>query len=406
MSKISPSRLVAFGVLRDVAEGAYASDALREQSHALDARDAGLASQIVFGTLRYQGQLDYLISVYSGRKIGDLDAAVALALRAAIFQLRYLDRIPAHAAVHESVELVKQHKRAAAGFVNAVLRKVNRSAVNWPNEETEFSCPERLLARWRAHFGADQARAIAQAALSEPSAYIRVRPGDDPSEGIFTERTPVLAERTQFAERTRVEGCWRLVSLVPAGMRLHDISSQAVLPLLDLRAGHSYLDLCAAPGNKTLQALETPLSLALACDISERRLCEVPPVCPRVVLDATRPLPFSRPFDRIFIDAPCSGTGTLARNPEIKWRVQEQDFARFREKQIRMVAQALKLLAPGGKLLYATCSLEPEENEEVIRRTLAGGAGTSEMALRVERDMWRLPGREEGDGFYAAVLTR
>ena len=203
------------------------------------------------------------------------------------------------------------------------------------------------------------------------------------------------------AERTQIEGAWRLLSPLPAGLRLHDISSQAILPLLDLRPGQTYLDLCSAPGNKTLQALETPLSVAVACDISERRLRDVPPVCPRVVLDATCALPFSRRFDRIFIDAPCSGTGTLARNPEIKWRIQPGDVARFRERQLRLITEALKLLAPGGKLLYATCSLEEEENEEVVRETLATEAG-----LRLERDMWRLPGREEGDGFYAAVVGR
>jgi 16S rRNA (cytosine967-C5)-methyltransferase len=395
MGKISPARAIAFEVLREVAAGAYASDALRDRSRGLDARDAGLASQIVFGCLRFQGQLDYLIFLYSGRKIGDLETAVAIALRAAIFQLRYLERIPVHAAVNESVEWVKGAKRAAAGLVNAVLRKVNRKPVSWPDEATELSCPEWLLERWREHFGAEQARGIAEAALSEPPAYIRIRPGDDPPEGIFAERTQV------FAERTQIEGCWRLLPPYRPGMRLHDISSQAILPLLDLRAGQTYLDVCSAPGNKTLQALETPLSFAVACDVSETRLGEVPPVCARLVLDATQPLPFSRRFDRIFIDAPCSGTGTTARNPEIKWRVQLRDFAAFHEKQVRILAQALKMLAPGGKLLYATCSLESEENEDVIRQTLR-----REPTLRCEREMWRLPGRDEGDGFYAAVLTQ
>src|SRR6201996_7914554 len=371
MSKISPPRVVAFEVLREVADGAYASDVLRDRSRTLDARDAGLSAQIVFGCLRFQSQLDYLIFLYSRREIGALDTAVAVVLRMAIFQLRYLERVPAHAAVHEAVELVKRQKRAATGFVNAVLRKVNRNAVRWPNEETELCCPEWLLARWRAHFGAEQARAIARAALEEPAAYIRVRPGEEPPQGIL-------------AERTQIEGAWRLRWPWPAGLRLHDISSQAILPLLNLQPGQTYLDLCSAPGNKTLQALETPLSLAVACDISERRLREVPPVCPRVVLDATCALPFSQLFDRIFIDAPCSGTGTLARNPEIKWRIQPGDFARFRERQLRIVKESLKLLAPGGKLLYATCSLEEEENEAVIRRTLEGDTG-----LRCEREMWR-----------------
>lgn len=388
MGKISPARATAFDVLRGVAQGGYASDLLRGRSRSLEARDAGLASQIVFGCIRRQAQLDYLISMYSGKPIESLDLAVIVAFRAAIFQIRYLERVPAHAAVDESVEYVKRCKRAAAGFANAVLRKTNRQRVVWPDEATELSCPAWLLARWHRHFGPEQARRIAQAALAEPSAYIRVRPGDDPPGGIEIEPTDV-------------SGCWHLLSPPAAGVRLHDISSQAIVPLLELQPGHTYLDLCAAPGNKTLQAVETQLSFALACDVSERRLREIPPVCARVVLDATRPLPFWRGFDRIFIDAPCSGTGTLGRNPEIKWRVREPDFARFRDKQREIVAQACKRLAAGGKLVYATCSLEVEENEDVVRETLA-----MHPELHVEREIWRIPGREEGDGFYAAVLAR
>jgi 16S rRNA (cytosine967-C5)-methyltransferase len=385
---ISPARLSAFDTLTAVATAKYASDTLLERTRSLDTRDAGLASQIVFGCLRYQAQLDYLIFLYSGRKTADLDRAVTIALRAAIFQLRYLDRIPAHAAVHESVEFVKHQKRAAAGFTNAVLRKVDRAPVRWPTPAVELSCPSWLLDRWTAHFGLAQARAIAQSALQEPAAFIRVAPGTAPPANVSV-------------EPTSVEGCFRLLSSLPPGMRLHDIASQSILPLLDLRPGHTFLDLCAAPGNKTLQALETPLALALACDISPKRIRDIPPVCPRVVLDASRQLPFSRPFDRIFIDAPCSGTGTLARNPEIKWRVQAEEFARFRKKQTLILSQAVPLLAPGGKLLYATCSLEPEENEEVVRGVLR-----MRPELRCERELWRLPGRDEGDGFYAAVLCQ
>lgn len=386
MSKISAARRAAFEVLRAVASGAYASDALRDQGRTLDTRDAGLASQIVFGCLRYQRQLDYLIFRYSGRNPAQLDEVVAIALRATIFQLRYLERVPPHAAVHESVEWVKSQKRAAAGLTNAVLRKVNREPVIWPDAATELSCPEWLLESWKAHFGAEEARRIASAALEEPERYIRVPLGSTLPEGLLVEATPV-------------EGCFHVLSAGRTAQRLHDISSQAILPILDLQPGHSYLDLCAAPGNKTLQALETPLSVAVACDISERRIAEIPPVCPRVVLDAISPLPFGRQFDRIFIDAPCSGTGTLARNPEIKWRVHKQDLVRFGEKQGRIISQALKILAPAGKLLYATCSLEREENEDVVAGILAAWPN-----LRGERAIWRIPGVDLGDGFYAALL--
>jgi 16S rRNA (cytosine967-C5)-methyltransferase len=389
MRRISPARRVMFDALKIVAEGGYASDTLRDLTGRLERRDAGLASQIVFGCLRYQAQLDFLIQRYSGRKVEQLDLEVAIVLRSAIFQLRYLERIPAHAAVDEAVELVKQHKRAAVGLTNAVLRKVTREPVRWPDRATEVSCPAWLLKRWEKHFGAAAAEGIARAALREPEAYIRVRPGATPPEGLEL-------------ESTEVPGCFRLVASggrEASALRLHDISSQAIVPLLGLATGQTYLDLCAAPGNKTLQALETPLHLAVACDVSIKRICEIPDVCPRVVLDGTRTLPFRRSFDRIFVDAPCSGTGTIGRNPEIKWRVEEDDFVRFGNKQAALLREALRLLGPEGRLVYATCSLEREENEDVVAKVLE-----DRPEFRCEQQMWRVPGQDEGDGFYAAVL--
>jgi len=389
---ISPARRAAFDVLTAVSEGQYASDALRESTRAFDGRDAGLASQIVFGVLRYQGQLDYLIKLYSHRQPESLDRAVLIALRTAVFQLRYLQRIPPHAAVHETVELVKRHKRAAAGLVNAVLRKVRRDPLPWPDRATELSCPEWLLSRWSGHFGQQEAIAIAKAALEQPVPYLRIPPGTEPPSG-------------WDIEPTAVPGAFRLLTSFgedapPTGVRLHDISSQAILPLLELQPGNTYLDVCAAPGNKTRQALETALGLAVACDISPKRISSVPPVCPRVVLDGTDPLPFRCRFDRVFIDAPCSGTGTIGRNPEIKWRVQEQEFHKFSERQVQLVLRGMEVLTPGGKLLYATCSLEREENEDVVAEV-----GRLKPGVQVERQLWRVPGRDEGDGFFAALFS-
>ncbi len=387
MRSVSPSRVAAFRVLDQVAGGGFASDTLRASTDAVSSRDAGLASQIVFGCLRFQAQIDYLIWHYSGKPADSLDLPVQLALRMAIFQLRYLERIPAHAAVHDSVELVKLHCRAAARFANAVLRKVNREAVTWPDAATALSCPAWLLDRWTEHFGDQAGRSIARAALEEPVPYLRISPGSG---------LPPGAE----AEPTDIPGAFRLLSPPRHDLRLHDISSQAILPLLDLRPDHSFLDLCAAPGNKTRQALETPLKVAVACDISEKRIREIPDLCPRVVLDATQPLPFGIKFDRVLVDAPCSGTGTLGRNPEIKWRIRPENFQRFHQRQVRILSRAAEAVLPGGKIVYATCSLEREENEDVIERVL----GTCSN-LGCEHTLWRLPGREPGDGFFAAVLT-
>jgi 16S rRNA (cytosine967-C5)-methyltransferase len=383
---ITAARSIAHEVLEKVSDGAYSSDSLRGLSSGLTARDAGLASQIVFGCLRYQGQLDFLIFHYSGQRPEKLDIPVRVALRSALFQIRYLNRIPRHAAVHESVEYVKRRKRSATAFANAVLRKVGRESVRWPDIATELSVPGWLLERWSSHFGEQAARGIAAAALEEPAQYVRIPGGKEIPAGLRV-------------TETGIQGAYRLLSPAPPGWRLHDIGSQAVIPLLDLREGDRYVDLCAAPGNKTLQALETRLGLSIACDVSYHRLREVPAICPRVVLDASKPLPFARLFNRIFIDAPCSGTGTLARNPEIKWRLVPGDLPRFREKQRQILAQAMALLEPGGKLLYATCSFEKEENEAVVSECLERHSG-----LVCTKELWRLPGRDEGDGFFAAVF--
>jgi 16S rRNA (cytosine967-C5)-methyltransferase len=352
----------------------------------LSHRDAALASQLVFGVLRFQAQLDFLLEYFGHRTPGELELPVLIALRLSIYQIRYLDRIPPHAAVNESVELVKRHNRPAAGLANAVLRKVTREPVRWPGKSVELSCPRWLLRKWTTQFGADAAAAVARNALTEPEAYIRVRPGEAP---------PCDTD----LEATDVPGCYRVVGAPPAGYRFQDIGSQAIMPLLRLEPGFSYLDLCAAPGNKTLQALESGVR-AVACDISESRMLEVPAACPRLVLDASRPLPFRPRFDRILIDAPCSGTGTLARNPEIKWRVQAVSLLKQQQRQRQILRQGLAALAPGGWLVYATCSLEAEENEQVVRDVLS----SAENMLELVEEKWRLPGRDPGDGFYVAVI--
>ncbi len=378
---MSPARSKAFAILERVERGAFASDLLREATD-LDARDAALASTIVFGCLRFRAQLDFLIETLSGRPAEKLDSEVRTALRMGIYQLRCLDRVPSYAAVGESVDLVKRAgKRSAAGLVNALLRKVNREPVTWPDRATELSIPAWMLERWDRQCGRGTADGIARAFLSPPETYVRVPPGQSVD--------------SSSLEPTDVPGCYRATGEPPAGLRQQDIGSQSIVPLLDLRPGLMFLDLCAAPGNKTAQALESGV-LAVACDVSPARLTGLRPLpCDLVVLDAARSLPFCRCFDRILLDVPCSGTGTLGRNPEIKWRVQPADFMAFHDRQVQMLRNALELLTPGGVLVYSTCSLEPEENEQVVEEVLV---------RRPETVLRRIPGRDPGDGFFAAVL--
>ena len=348
---ISPARQIAFDVLRKVHQGGYASDLLLQRSVQLDSRDAGLASEIVFGCLRYQAQLDYLIARRVPRPP---EPEVRIALRMGIYQLRYLDRIPPHAAVGESVELVKRvHKASAAGLVNAILRKTDRTPVPWPDRATELSMPPWLLEHWDRQFGVDTANKIAAAFLQPAESHVA-------STG-----------------------------------RIQDVGAQSIVPFLDLHPGQTFLDLCAAPGNKTAQALERGVRV-VACDIHLHRLKQMRDLnCALVALDGTRPLPFRAKFDRILVDAPCSGTGTLGRNPEIKWRLEPSDLLDLRAKQVALVRRALEHLGSGGRLVYSTCSLEKEENEQVIEE-IGGPWQMSE----------RLPGIGGGDGFFVAVCSR
>jgi 16S rRNA (cytosine967-C5)-methyltransferase len=379
---VSPARAAAFEILRLVERGGYAADLLYGCGQGLESRDAGLASEIVLGSLRYQAQLDFLIEHFSDRPAARLDVEVRIALRMAIYQIRYLSRVPAHAAVSESVEVVKRaRKRSAAALVNAVLRKIDRGPVAWPDRATELSHPAWILERWERQYGAETAEKIARANLAAPETYVRAV-GRDRTEGLGL-------------EPTEVPGCYRVLQGSAAGLRIQDIGSQSVVPLLELEPGQAFLDVCAAPGNKTAQAMESGVR-AVACELHLSRLSHMKELgCDLVALDATCALPFSARFDRILADVPCSGTGTLGRNPEIKWRLRPADLAALHARQAAILRNALQRLRPGGRLVYSTCSLEREENEDVI----------GEVAPRVIRLWRRVPGIDRGDGFFAAVLT-
>lgn len=341
------SRELAYDILLRVHQGAFADDSLRAM-RADSQQDLNLANELVYGVLRFQLQLDFLIAHYAGNT-KKLDIEVRLALRLGVYQIRHLDRVPVHAAVATSVDLVKRaRKRSAAGFVNAVLRKADKETVVFPSKAVELSVPEWMLARWEAHHGC--AEAIAAQALRKPEAHMR-------------------------------------------NGRFMDIGAQSIVPLLEIAPHHRVLDVCAAPGNKTLHIAEYSEHV-VACDRTVARLATVP-VDRRAQLDAASALPFGPVFDRILVDAPCSGTGTLARNPEIKWRVTMEEIERHAARQVQILTNALAALKPGGRLVYSTCSLEKEENEGVV----------AHFAHRLQSATYRLPGREAGDGFYHAVLA-
>jgi 16S rRNA (cytosine967-C5)-methyltransferase len=409
---ISPARKAAFAILRRVESGgAYSSELLHASPlmSGIDERDRGLASEIVLGCLRWRGALDALIAQASNKKLEALDAEVVTALRMGCYQLRYLDRVPPHAALSESVELVKQAgKRSAAGFVNAVLRKLPARAP--AAAAAEQAHPPWLVERWRRRFGDQTTEGILQANVTPPATYLRLNrrfPAEETlrrlaEDGIDTEPTELSWCRRLRQGRPEASGSYR-----EGRIRIQDLGSQMVVPLLELKPEHRFLDLCAAPGNKTSQALEERGSSAgaVAADLHPRRLAILRRLAtmpaPLVALDAETALPFRSQFDSILVDAPCSGTGTLARNPEIKWRLRPEDLPELARKQARILEQALEALAPGGVLVYSTCSLEPEENSAVVEQVLA-----ARTKYKAEAYLERVPGRDPGDGFYACRIVR
>ena len=408
---VSPARRAAYRILTRVESGGYSSELLHSSSELaeMDERDRALATELVLGSLRWQGALDDLLRRGARRPIEKLDPEVRIGLRMGAYQLRYLERIPDRAAVWESVELVKRaRKHSAMGLVNAVLRRL--PAREPPEPERELAHPSWLVDRWRRRYGDETTRRILGFNQTPPPTYLRLNARfpieetleDLAREGIDTAPTELAACRRVLSDRPASTACFRAGKI-----RIQDLGSQAIVPLLDLAPGRRFLDVCAAPGGKTYQALETTGRdlQAVAADRHLHRLntmkrlatCSVP----LVLLDAETELPFRCAFDRILVDAPCSGTGTLARNPEIKWRLTEDNLGDLARKQRRILNGSLDALAPGGMLVYSTCSLEAEENEQVVAAVLRERRG-----FTADEHVDRLPGREGGDGFFACRITK
>jgi 16S rRNA (cytosine967-C5)-methyltransferase len=395
-------------LLRINQTGAFVDEMLHGRLfESLSPRDSGLATEIVLGTLRQQQVLDALLEQALGRPLSKLDAEVLTALRLGAYQMRYLDRIPERAAVSESVELIKQgRKRSAAGLVNAALRKLPQRPA--PDVELNLAAPNWLALRWERHYGAEDARKIAAACIDRPATYLRLSPTLEPetlarrleAEGVQTEPTELPSARKVLSGAVEQTACWK-----DGLVRIQDLGAQMIVPLLELTAEHTVLDLCAAPGGKSSQsaAIRGTAKGIVACDRHPHRLRVLRQLSAEpfdlVALDAEQSLPFQRKFDRVLVDAPCSGTGTLARNPDLKWRLRPEDLPLLVKRQKRILANALASLAPDGIAVYATCSLEPEENMLVVEAVLAANPG-----WRVSQRLDRLPGRDAGDGFFAAQI--
>ncbi len=442
-TSVAPARTAAAHVLLAVERGtAHADDQLRSpRVEALSRQDRDLTTELVMGTLRWQAVLDREIAARLRYPESDMHFLVIIALRLGAYQLLFLDRIPPHAAVNDSVELAKQADGPQmAGLVNAVLRRLMRERAQLQTLRTEPSAayPRWLVARWQAFYGSAATQAICAFGQQPAPATLRLAMETGPD----TESPP---ERGAFLSAARTLRKGEFAPDSRTGARLQDEASQLVAELAALQAVNtgpacSILDACAAPGGKTaILAERNPTRSITAMDISAARLRIMQRRFPwsehraepvRFIPGDASMLPPGQLWDTILCDVPCSGTGTLARNPEIRHRLEASSLARQAERQRAILASALRALSPGGRLVYSTCSLEPEENEQVVKAVLSTCIGARILPMEAPLDalleqgiltaaghmrlretalagpyLRTIPGIHPCDGFFAALLT-
>jgi 16S rRNA (cytosine967-C5)-methyltransferase len=426
-------------VERDAAFADLALDAELER-RSLSPRDIALATELIYGTLRWQRYLDWILAPHSRRRLDALDARVRVLLRLTAYQLVFLERVPAFAAVNDAVTLA----RAAPGvaeYVNAVLRAFARRGAAerepaLPRDPidalaTRCAFPTWLAARWAARYGADEAEALMRALDERPPLTLRANTRRltrmalaerlRAEEHLTTRPTP-LAPEGLVAESGGAPGRWR--AFIEGACVAQDEASMLVARLLQPAPGERVADVCAAPGTKTthLAQLMEDRGRILALDPQPGRLGRVGESATRLGLTIIETIEgpvetlaprLAESCDRVLVDAPCTNLGVLRRNPEVKWRRQPADIAVAAERQRSILAAAATLVKPGGRLVYATCSLEPEENDEVVQDLLAARL---DFAVDTPREfpvapdaagfVRCLPHRLGSDGFTAIRLRR
>lgn len=387
-------------LLRVQTEGCYADrlmDVELDKGN-LAGPDRGLFAELVFGVLRRQGTLDHILAGFLTKSLESMEPLALIILRVGLYQLVYLDRIPESAAVNESVNLAKEQLPRVSGMINAVLRNYlrNRSTITFPDLAIDpigsitlnHSHPEWLVRRWVGQLGVAAANKIAAAFSTQPPLVLRVNrlqiSRDEflrrlKDNGIDAQATKFSPEGVLLATRHNITG---LPGFREGWFAVQDESSQMASILLDPQPGELLLDCCAAPGGKAVHLAELMQNQGelWAVDISRSRLPLVQEAAKRLGIniirtyaaDLAKPgLAHDRLFDRILLDAPCSGLGVIRRNPETKWRLTPSDVTRLATSQLSLLENCSKLLKPDGRILYSTCSTMQEENEKVIDDFLA-----------------------------------
>lgn len=446
------ARSAALGVLERLEGGKTTLDALLDDTlpmrDALGRRDRALFNQLVYGVLRWRMRLDAVIGVQADRPLHKIATTVRNILRLALFQIQFMDRIPPSAAVNTAVNLARSHGVAkAAGFINALLRNHLRDPGSFclPDAQAapvdhlavSASLPRWLAERWIGRFGADGARALGNAINTIPSITLRCN-------GLKNTMDELMAALTDEADTVEalaaLPGAVRLVAprrpiarmqaFADGRFAVQDGAAQLVSLLLAPRPGETVLDACAGLGGKTghLAQLMENRGRLVALDSIGAKLARLEGEMQRLgaaIVHARQmdlnhaPAPDALPrFDRILLDAPCSGLGVLRRNPDAKWAAQKQGIARFAKRQLRFLTHLAPLLKPGGTLVFSVCSMESEENEAVIERFLKNHPNfvidslesTENRCVRPYLDadgfFRTFPHVHKLDGFFAARLHR
>jgi 16S rRNA (cytosine967-C5)-methyltransferase len=439
----SPARAAAFDVLFRVERNdSYASELLHSaQFSKLSPADHSLTTELVMGVLRWRSSLDTEINRFSSKSIDKLDLEVLTALRLAAYQLLFLDRIPGRAAVHESVELVKRaRKGSAAPFANAVLRKLASALAAKTQQQEDGSSaavlseklahPLWLVERWVRQYGLDRTRQICSHDQHAPATALRLTDANTEAELKSDGIDLAPGQLISSARRVRAGNISGTRSYAEGRVVIQDEASQLVALLVG--KGSKILDCCAAPGGKTrVLAEKNPKSGIVALELHEHRTRLLRKLVParniEVINSDVLKFKSRAGFDRVLADVPCSGTGTLAHNPEIKWRLKPEDLSDLQARQLGILRAGMQQVAPGGRLTYSTCSLEPEENEDVVEKALSAESSFCTIDCRVELERLRsdgelvwsdvdsliggrfvrtLPGVHPCDGFFVAILQK
>lgn len=419
MSVQKPREIAARVLKRHRAGQQYIERLLEPELGALAPDDRGLCQELVYGVVRWQKTLDWLIARKTGGR--EQNPQIHNLLQLGLYQLFWLQRVPDHAAVHETVELTKKTGfQPKAGFVNAVLRGYTRErdetkAALEQLKQTDlaigYSHPEWLVERWVKRWGKEKAMALLEWNNTPPPTFARIN--------------------TLKADARKVKQVWDSESVIYRGVQRDWISDDQVFELeahppltsmrtfqegmfyvqdpstllavtsLDPKCGEHILDVCSAPGGKTTYIAERMRNEGevLAEDMRPERLKLVVDNCERLGVTCVGTTSATKEFDRVLVDAPCSNTGVLRRRVELRWRIKPEEIARLRDTQLQILRDSAKRLKSGGTLVYSTCSLEPEENEDVVKTFLGEHP---QFASQSERQL--LPFEQQVDGAYVAEL--